>query len=263
MAHTLDFTTITTFDIYDWSPDATISIDENFLDVALMVCRTSVCVQGLMGCIFVKPLPAPHVPADLSAELTAEFYLSAIIASSINTPFYKVLTSDIHAEINAISACSRAGIATEKASAYISMPPCKDCFQALIQAGVRRIVSRKNACEAVVRVAGELGGVTLVDLKDSEESIERRLRIVRNSGRGKTEEQIKEERKKRKEYSIREKSEKKAKKLAMPMQYPQVGGELVNRHNKKALAKQGKEEAEAKGCVTETENEPADVGNKV
>ncbi|GMI54065.1 hypothetical protein TeGR_g14846 [Tetraparma gracilis] len=243
MSHKLDFTKLSTFDTFDWAPLPTLSVDENFLDLALMVCRKSCCVQGFMGCLLVDPkgdveptalsvaptTAAPAAPATTTTSssssssttttttpttptpLPLSWYESSVLAASINTPFYKALTSDIHAEINAISACARAGIKTVGATAYISMPPCKDCFQALVQAGVKRVVSRKRACDTVERVAGELS-VELVEVADTEGpdgNVERRLRVVRDSGRDKSRDQIEADRKKRKLYKQQQSEEKK------------------------------------------------------
>ncbi|CAE7717551.1 comEB [Symbiodinium sp. CCMP2592] len=71
-----------------------------------------------------------------------------IIAGHVNGPVWepnaKRPASDLHAEVNAIGRCARLGRSTEGSSVYITMPPCKRCFMALVAAGVRRIVTRKE-----------------------------------------------------------------------------------------------------------------------
>ena len=54
-----------------------------------------------------------------------------ILAQAINTPLFSPDASDVHAEVNAIATCARRGQATEGATAYITMPPCKNCFMVL------------------------------------------------------------------------------------------------------------------------------------
>lgn len=45
-----------------------------------------------------------------------------------------------HAEINAINNCSRRGVSSKGATAYVTLMPCGLCAGALIQAGIRRVV---------------------------------------------------------------------------------------------------------------------------
>jgi deoxycytidylate deaminase len=222
----LDFSNISSFDIYDWKPSPEITVDENYLDLACMVCRASVCIQGLMGCVFVRAggdggdrkqqqqqQQQQVDPTSSTPPQPLEWYLSNIVSCSVNTPFYKPLTSDLHAEINSISHCSKRGIATAGCTAYITMPPCKDCFQALWVAGVRRIVSRQRPCEAVQTAMAEMSDLTMVDIRDTPESLARRADVVTRSGRGKSREQVENERKRRKEYKIADAAAKKRKKL--------------------------------------------------
>lgn len=50
----------------------------------------------------------------------------------------------IHAEINAIGQAAQYGISTEGAVAYVTHTPCVHCQQALIAAGIRQVVMRKE-----------------------------------------------------------------------------------------------------------------------
>jgi dCMP deaminase len=47
----------------------------------------------------------------------------------------------VHAEVNAIAFAARAGVSTNNGTLYCSLFPCKECSKALIQAGIRRIVT--------------------------------------------------------------------------------------------------------------------------
>jgi len=46
----------------------------------------------------------------------------------------------VHAEANALYQAARRGVRTDGATAYVTDFPCWDCFQALVSAGVVRIV---------------------------------------------------------------------------------------------------------------------------
>ena len=80
-----------------------------------------------------------------------------IIAASTNESFYNINESDIHAEIVALGQCNqnihtsmdktktKNTISTTKGcTAYITMPPCKRCFSALVKAGIGRIVTPRH-----------------------------------------------------------------------------------------------------------------------
>ncbi len=185
-------------------------MDENYLDLTMMITRTSKCFEGKMGCLLVPS-------NDLSPEAATDSYISPIIAASINTPFYKPHHSDVHAEINALASCAKRGKSTEGATAYITMPPCKDCFQALVQAGVRRFVSRQRACEAVKEAADRLD-LDIVDIADNDVSRERRKKILDASGRAEWNDPVelakaREFRKKEKAEMRRQKLEKRQRKM--------------------------------------------------
>lgn len=52
------------------------------------------------------------------------------------------VTSDftVHAEQNIISYCAKSGIATEGATIYITLSPCKLCAKLIVQSGIKRVV---------------------------------------------------------------------------------------------------------------------------
>jgi tRNA(Arg) A34 adenosine deaminase TadA len=76
-----------------------------------------------------------------------------IIGAATNRPLYSERDSDVHAEIGAIGDAARRGHSTEGSTAYIAMPPCKNCFAALLSAGIRRIVSPRQPNKTVAAAA--------------------------------------------------------------------------------------------------------------
>lgn len=56
---------------------------------------------------------------------------------------YKYLWAE-HAERNAIYNCARHGVSIEGTTIYITpFPPCADCARAIIQSGIKRVVTRQ------------------------------------------------------------------------------------------------------------------------
>ena len=128
------------YNIYNWKPNPTISVDENYLDLTLLVTRSSKLKHGSMACILVR-----RNDNDNEIECSLPYYLDRIICVSTNKALYKENESDIHAEISAIGLAASEGHATRYCTAYITMPPCRKCFAALLCAGVRRIVTRHHS----------------------------------------------------------------------------------------------------------------------
>ena len=107
-----------------------------------------------------------------------------ILAIATNTPLFQPYASDVHAEVNAVSACARCGQAMAGATAYITMPPCKHCFMVLQGAGVARIVSRHGTqLENCLQAAADLG-ITWGVVKDSAASEQRRAAYIEEALQG-------------------------------------------------------------------------------
>lgn len=59
----------------------------------------------------------------------------------------KKLTSKktvVHAEANAVLFAAKNGIATDDATAYVTLMPCVECSKMLIQSGIKRVVYEKD-----------------------------------------------------------------------------------------------------------------------
>lgn len=130
------------YELYGWKPDKGLSKDDNFMDLCMIITRSSKLKQGSMACILVNEV-----------NEIEELSQNAIISVSNNKPLYGECDSDIHAEIAAIGDACRNGISTNKATAYITMPPCKRCFAALTVAGIRKIVTRYDPPKIIQETA--------------------------------------------------------------------------------------------------------------
>ena len=165
------------YETHGFHADPTLSDDENLMTMCMLVTRNSVCTQGHMGCILMREISA-HAnmeEGDRGNDEAASGTNSApqhdeqrlhqrIIGVATNKPLYSELDSDVHAEIGAIGDAARRGNCTEGCTAYITMPPCKNCFGALISAGCKRVVSPRSA-SAVVEAAAKARGVEMVTIE--------------------------------------------------------------------------------------------------
>ena len=121
--------------MFGWRPNPSLSEDDNYMDMVMLVTRSSHCRQGSMACVLV--------------DQSSDGFFESIISVATNKPLFTDKDSDVHAEIAALGGASRRGDRTENATAYITMPPCKRCFAALVVSGIRRIVTRLAPPKAI------------------------------------------------------------------------------------------------------------------
>lgn len=136
-------------------------LEERLMDVTLAASRKSVCIGGNMGCLLVD-FPSPEQLRKETDEnrrsLLSCFLRDRILAASVNSSVFTSNRSDAHAEINALGSLIRnrkssgiSGVFT----AFITMPPCKNCFMALSASGVERIVTRDKFVEPCILETAE------------------------------------------------------------------------------------------------------------
>jgi len=143
------------FNMYGYIPSPSVSEDENYMDIVMIITRSSLLRQGSMGCILVRQ---PAEEEDAGSSQT-DHISNRVIAAANNSSIFKYGDSDVHAEVNALGqvAKSRAHQSTMNCTAYITMPPCNNCFGALYSAGIKRIVTRKPYRPALLEAASHLG----------------------------------------------------------------------------------------------------------
>ena len=206
------------FNLFGWRPRIDCSVDDNFMEMVMLVTRNSICMQGYMACIIVDST-ALKTSCSTVKELERCLY-GAIIGISNNQPLFSELDSDVHAEIGALGMACRLGNATHGCTAYITMPPCKRCFAALLSSGIKRIVSRRSAAATILPVA-EKHGIDMV-LRVETPVQQARIHLLtqgenedgqRTDGKQAV---IEEMRKQRKEAKGRQKEEKRRRRLEDP-----------------------------------------------
>lgn len=198
------------FNLFGWRPRSDASLDENYMEMVMLVTRNSICLQGYMACIIVNPRKIEQFSSV--QELERSLY-GAIVGIANNMPLFSELDSDIHAEIGALGKACRLGSATEGCTAYITMPPCKRCFAALLSSGIKRIVSRRPFAETILPVA-EKNGIEIVALVESPEQTAKMHSLTKSGsheGERSAERQaeIEEQRKRRREATAKRKEAKK------------------------------------------------------
>lgn len=161
------------FQTFGWQPNEALSADDNFMDLTLILTRSSQLKQGGMACILVRSA------STTDDDHPQESLLKRILSVSTNQSLFREGDSDIHAEISALGQAAKSGLATADCTAYITMPPCKTCFGALFSAGVKRIVSRHSPRQAWMQQAAEQHGMQVLGIADAQQQRARVDEIVK------------------------------------------------------------------------------------
>ena len=205
------------FNLFNWRPNTQLSADSNYIEMLMLLTSNSICMSGHMACIIVDPR---KIKSSASIGVEESNLYGAIVSVATNQPLYSELDSDVHAEIGALGVACGRGNATKGCTAYITMPPCKRCFAALLCSGITRIVSRRTAADTILSVAKK-HGIEMVVLAETPEQIIR-VNALTQTGEHEGErtverqEEILEQRKRRKELQRKKKEEKKKRQTEDP-----------------------------------------------
>lgn len=119
------------------------SIDQLFLDIAIMVGEArGTCDRGRSGAVVARGnqlLSIGYVGAPAGLPHCDEVG-HLMITKIINGKESQHCVRTTHAEINALLNASKNGVATDGATIYSKMEPCSDCANAIINAGIKRVV---------------------------------------------------------------------------------------------------------------------------
>ncbi|KAI9095954.1 hypothetical protein DFS34DRAFT_171858 [Phlyctochytrium arcticum] len=189
------FDNVPKINTFGWEYKSELAFDDNYIDLAGLVARSSVSLKGHMGCVAVSPpesarssrvstpgsisvvipgetiaIPPGIHPITSSVNLPISSDPGRILFLSTNVPFFPPppgksmkLASEIHAEARLVATAARSGISLMGAWVYITFPPCKDCFSLLLYAGVQRIIFRRRVSNDSMKTVAENWGVELVE----------------------------------------------------------------------------------------------------
>ena len=123
------------------------SSDEYFLEVARVVGKRGTCDRGRLGVVIVKDkriLATGYVGSPIGMPHCDEVghQMNKIIHEDGSVTQHCIRTS--HGEINAICNAARYGVAIDGATIYVKFEPCYTCAKAIINCGIKRVVSEKQ-----------------------------------------------------------------------------------------------------------------------
>jgi dCMP deaminase len=134
------------------------SWDEYFMNIARVVASRSTCERKFVGAVIVR-----------DRMILSTGYNGSIRGTPHCTDVGHMMedghcVATIHAEVNAILQVAKNGVRIDEAAVYVTASPCWNCFKAIANAGVRRIVYGEfYRDERIFEVAKSIG-VELVHL---------------------------------------------------------------------------------------------------
>lgn len=110
-------------------------LDKTYLKMALEWSKMSKAKRKKVGALIVK-----------DGQIISDGY-NGMPSGMVNTCEVKDENGELktkwevlHAESNAILKCAKHGNATEDATLYVTLSPCKNCSLLIIQSGIKRVV---------------------------------------------------------------------------------------------------------------------------
>lgn len=113
---------------------ARVNWDRYFMDIAVVVSSRSTCPRKNVGAVIVK-----------DKQILSTGYNGSISGAPHCIDIGCIMENDhciatIHAEVNAITQAAKHGVSIDGATIYVTASPCINCFKAICQAGICRIV---------------------------------------------------------------------------------------------------------------------------
>ncbi len=123
------------------------SWDEYFLKVSDVVAERATCDRGRSGCVIAnnkRILTTGYVGAPSGLPHCDEIGHEMKEVTHKDGTSSKHCVRTTHAEQNAIVQAARIGVSLEGATIYCKMTPCYTCAKMIINAGIKRVVCRKD-----------------------------------------------------------------------------------------------------------------------
>lgn len=134
------------------------SWDEYFMNIAQVIATRATCDRKHVGAVIVRDRTILSTGYNGSIRGTDH----CDDAGHMMEDGHCVRT--IHAEINAVIQAAKNGTSIDGAAIYVTASPCWNCFKAIANAGIRRVVFGEFYRDERIFVVAKTLGIELVDL---------------------------------------------------------------------------------------------------
>lgn len=136
------------------------SWENYFLGIARMVATRATCPRKSVGCVLVRDRMI--VSTGYNGSIRGMPHCTDVGCEMVEGH----CTTVLHAEVNAIVQAARNGVRIEGAECYVTASPCWNCFKALANAGVKRIVYGEFYRDDRIFAVAERLGIEMVGPKE-------------------------------------------------------------------------------------------------
>lgn len=137
-----------------------LSWDDYFMQVAQIVATRATCPRKSVGCVLVRDRMI--ISTGYNGAIRGMPHCADVGCMMENDHCVAV----IHAELNSIIQAARNGVVIEGADCYVTASPCWNCFKALANAGVKRIVYGEFYRDDRIFEVAEKLGIAMVGPKE-------------------------------------------------------------------------------------------------
>jgi dCMP deaminase len=146
--------------------------DEYLLNIAEAAGTRGDCCRGRIGAILVqnnRVIATGYNGAPTDIPKCSEVGCLLVESKDAYGRITENCIRTIHSELNAIIQAALYGVSTKGATLYGHYKPCYTCAKALVQAGIKRVVVRKNYHEPLTDILFKQAGIKLKILAPHEE----------------------------------------------------------------------------------------------
>ena len=145
--------------------------DEYFLRIAEAVSTRADCNRGKIGAVLVRDrriLSTGYNGAPKGLPHCSE--VGCLIKKEINDKgeIDERCVRTVHAELNTITQAALHGVNTHGSTLYGIYKPCSVCMKALINAGIKRVVCRRDYHDTLTDKFAEQAGIEIIILNKNE-----------------------------------------------------------------------------------------------
>jgi dCMP deaminase len=119
-------------------------LDDYFMEIAEVVASRSTCLRRKAGAIFVKDKQILSTGYNGVPKGLPHCEETGCPRANLPSGTHHELCRAVHSEQNAIVQAAIHGVCIEGATLYCTHKPCTICTKMLINAGIRRVVYRKD-----------------------------------------------------------------------------------------------------------------------
>jgi dCMP deaminase len=121
-------------------PSTRPSVDNYFMNIAIMVSSRTTCLRRRVGSVIVKDKQIVSTGYNGSPQGMPHCLEIGCARENVPSGERSELCRGAHAEQNAINFAARFGISIEGATVYTTHLPCSWCAKSIVNAGITRVV---------------------------------------------------------------------------------------------------------------------------